>query len=249
MAKHAGLPLYAYLELPQPKRIPTSYTIAIDTPEAMAETALDLEDMPVLKIKLGSDGEVDVARVAAIRAARPDAALRIDANAGWTLDEALRYVKLLEPYDLEMIEQPLGRNEHAGMGLVQAETPIPVVADESVQTMEDIEKLGAAGVQGINLKLMKVGGLTNGLKILKRARELNMKVLLGCMIETSIGTTAMAHLSGLADWLDLDAPILVTDDPFDGIQYGADAEVIVPNRPGIGALLRDPSLLGSLPIS
>ncbi|NTU75404.1 MAG: dipeptide epimerase, partial [Anaerolineaceae bacterium] len=138
----------------------------------------------------------------------------------------------------EMVEQPLEKHDHEGMGYVQKHTSIPVVADESVQTIEDVEKLAAAGVQGINLKLMKVGGLTPGLHMLRRARELGMRVMLGCMVETSLGTTAMAHLSGLAEWLDLDAPMLITNDPFDGLQYDQHAVVSVPERPGIGVELK-----------
>ncbi|HZW04416.1 MAG TPA: dipeptide epimerase [Anaerolineaceae bacterium] len=237
IARRQGVPLYRLLGLPRPEPLPTSFTIAIDTPERMAEMALDIEDMPVIKLKLGSD-EQDLDRVAAVRAARPDAKLRIDANAGWTVEEALRFTRALEPYDLEMIEQPLGRDEFAGMGRVQAETDIPVVADESVQSLADVEALARAGVRGINLKLMKVGGLSKGLLILERARELGLSVLLGCMIETSIGVTAMAHLTGLADWVDLDSPLLINNDPFDGITYDADACVHVPERPGIGATLR-----------
>jgi L-alanine-DL-glutamate epimerase-like enolase superfamily enzyme len=91
-------------------------------------------------------------------------------------------------------------------------------------------------VKGINVKLMKIGGITPALKILKRAKEMDMKVMLGCMIETSIGITAMGHLAGLADWLDLDAPLLITDDPFEGMTYDQSAHITVPDRPGIGVV-------------
>ncbi len=237
IARQRGLPLYRLLDLPKPQARPTSFTIAIDSPAAMAEMALKIRDYPIIKLKLGSDD--DESRLAAVRAARPDARLRVDANAGWTREEALNNVQILEQFGLEMIEQPLVKNDIEGMGLVQAATSIPIVADESVQTMEDVERLAAAGVQGINLKLMKVGGLGNALKILRRSVDLNLKVMLGCMIETSIGTTAMAHLAGLAEWFDLDAPMLVTNDPFDGIQYDAHAYFTVPDRPGIGAVLKN----------
>ncbi len=236
LARLSGQPLYQFLELPQPRPLATSFTIAIDTPEAMAEMARQIAGYPVIKIKLGS--EDDIARVAAIRAARPDAKLRVDANAGWSEAEAIRQVQLLEQYDLEMIEQPLPKEAHEAMGRVQAVTQIPIVADESVQTMTDVERLAAAGVRGINLKLMKVGGLSPALRILRRARELGMLVMLGCMIETSVGTTAMAHLAGLADWVDLDAPMLISNDPFDGLIYDPHAAIRVPERPGIGAILK-----------
>jgi L-alanine-DL-glutamate epimerase-like enolase superfamily enzyme len=237
IARQQNVPLYQLLGLPRPEPLPTSFTIAIDTPDAMGQMAAELEDLPVIKIKLGSDDQ-DMARVASIRAARPDARLRIDANAGWTVDNALGYLHQLEDLDLEMIEQPLAKDDLDGMGEVQAHTSLPVVADESVRSMADVEHLARVGVKGVNLKIMKVGGLTAALAMLRRARELGMQVLLGCMIETSIGTTAMAHLAGLADWLDLDAPLLVSNDPFDGITYDEEACVHLPERPGIGVLAR-----------
>ena len=124
------------------------------------------------------------------------------------------------------------------MGCVQAHTSLPVVADESVRTLSDVEALAAAGVRGINLKLQKVGGLAPGLAILRRAEALGLQVMLGCMIESSLGATAMAHLSGMAGWVDLDSPLLIVDDPFDGVRYAAEGALLMPDRPGIGALRR-----------
>lgn len=236
IARQQELPLYALLGLPRPVPMATSFTIAIDTPEAMAERALKIAKYPVIKVKLGSDD--DEARLGAIREARPDALLRVDANAGWTLEEALRHVEALSRYGLEMIEQPTARDAIEDMGEVQRHIDLPIVADESVQTMEDIERLGAAGVKGINLKLMKVGGLTNGLKLLKRADEFGMRIMLGQMVETSLGTTAMAHLTGLAEWVDLDGPLLISNDPFEGIQYDEHAVFRVSDAAGIGVRLR-----------
>lgn len=233
IGKKTGQPLYRLLNLPKPPSLVTSFTIGIETPDEMARMAREIPDYSIIKIKLGSDD--DEGRVRAIREARPDAKLRVDANAGWTVDQAIHHLAWLEKYDIELIEQPLAREQLKEMGDVQKRTSIPVVADESVQTMDDIEQLGAAGVAGINLKLMKVGGLTPGIRILKRARELKMKVMLGCMIETSVGTTAMAHLAGAADWIDLDAPLLISNDPFDGVQFDKNARISVPDRPGIGA--------------
>jgi L-Ala-D/L-Glu epimerase len=232
LAKRRGVPLYQLLDLPRPRELSTTFTISIDSPDAMAAMARQTAKYPLIKLKLGSDD--DESRVRAVRAARPDAKLCVDANAGWTLHDAIAHLTWLEKYDIELIEQPLPREQHEQLGEVQRRTKIPIVADESVQTMGDIELLGRAGVRGINLKLMKVGGLTPGLAIVRRARELNMKIMLGCMIETSIGITAAAHLAGLADWLDLDAPLLITNDPFDGIRYDDHARITLPDRPGIG---------------
>jgi L-alanine-DL-glutamate epimerase-like enolase superfamily enzyme len=234
IARRRNLPLYRLLDLPQPPNLPTAFTIAIDTPEAMARMARQIADYPVIKLKLGSDD--DESRVRAVRQARPDARLYIDANAGWTGDQAIANVRWLEKHNIELIEQPLARDQIAAMGALQPHTSIPIVADESVQSLQDVEHLAAVGVKGINLKLMKLGGLAAALRILHRARELNMKIMLGCMIETSIGVTAMAHLAGLADWLDLDSPLLISNDPFDGIRYDQHARITLPHRPGIGVL-------------
>jgi L-alanine-DL-glutamate epimerase-like enolase superfamily enzyme len=234
IARQREIPLYDILGISQPANLESSYTISIDTPDEMARMAAEVKDFKVLKVKLGS--EDDTARLAAIRAARPDARLRVDANAGWTVAEAAHQIEEISAYELEMIEQPLTRIAIEAMGELQKRTSTPIVADESVQTIEDIEKLGAAGVKGINLKLMKAGGLLATLQMIQRARELGMKIMLGCMVETSLGTTAMAHLSGLADWVDLDAPLLISNDPFEGITYDKNLRISVPERPGIGAV-------------
>jgi L-alanine-DL-glutamate epimerase-like enolase superfamily enzyme len=236
IALREGVPLWQLLGLPRPSALPTCLTIPIDEPEEMARQAQAAAGYKALKIKLGSDD--DFARLKAIRAARPDANLRIDANAGWEVDDAIALVRRVEPLGVELIEQPCRKDDIAGLGAVQRATAIPVVADESCQTLADVEALAAAGVRGINLKLMKAGGLSRGLAMLRRACDLNLKVMLGCMVETSVGVTAMAHLSGLADWLDLDAPLLISNDPFDGVRYDERGVVRLPDRPGIGVIPR-----------
>lgn len=225
-------PVWQALGLPAPRALPTSFTIAIAAPEEMARLAAEAAAYPVLKIKLGSDD--DLARLAAVAAARPDARLRVDANAGWAPEAAPALLRKLARFNLELVEQPVAKDDIAGLGYVQAHTDLPVVADESCQTLADVEALAAAGVRGINLKLQKAGGLGPGLAMLRRARELGMQVMLGCMIETSIGVTAMAHLSGLADWLDLDAPLLIANDPFTGLRYDDHGGIHAPEGPGLG---------------
>ncbi len=234
IGRQTGQPLYALLGLPRPAPRPTSFTISIDTPEKMAQQAARAANYPIIKIKLGSDD--DAARVAAVRAARPDAQLCVDANGGWTPEEAVRQARALLRYDLTFIEQPAPKDDIEGMGYVQAHVNVPIMADESVQTLADVERLANAGVQGINLKLMKLGGLAPALRLLKRAQALGLRIMLGCMVETSLGTTAMAHLSGAAEWLDLDAPLLIRNDPFTGLHYDEQAHIFLPERPGIGAL-------------
>jgi L-alanine-DL-glutamate epimerase-like enolase superfamily enzyme len=237
LGRLSGKSLFELLGLPRPQPMKSSFTIAVDTPNEMASMAVKFMEYTILKIKLAGDGH-DLARLAAIRDSRPDAKLRVDANAGWSAEDAVLLVKNLEKFNLELIEQPVAKEDIAGMGIVQAFTQTPIVADESVQTMEDVEALAKVGVKGINLKLMKTGGLAPAVTMLKRARELGLKVMLGCMIETSIGATAMAHLAGLADWLDLDAPVLIANDPFEGLTFDQTATVNIPERPGIGVILK-----------
>jgi L-alanine-DL-glutamate epimerase-like enolase superfamily enzyme len=236
IGRQSGLPLYRLLDLPEPSPMPTAVTISINAPEEMARQATALAGHQVIKVKLGSGDNAP--RLAAIRQARPDVQLYIDANAAWSPGEAVDQLSRLLTYDLALVEQPTSKEDIAGMGFVQSHVDVPVVADESLQSLSDLERLADAGVRAVNLKLMKLGGIAPAVRVLKRARVLGLQVMLGCMIETSLGVTAMAHLAGLADWLDLDAPLLVANDPFEGVRYDSSGMVHLPERPGIGALHR-----------
>ncbi|MCK4489762.1 MAG: dipeptide epimerase [Anaerolineales bacterium] len=235
IGKKLNLPLYKLLGLPKPAPVTTAFTISISSLEEMAQMAADHPQYPIIKLKLGSDD--DIGRVATVRNARPDVRLFVDANAGWSPDEAVKLAAALAPYNIEMIEQPVPGGDIEGLGYVQKHTDIPIVADESVQSIDDIDALAKVGVQGINLKLMKLGGLAPALQMLRRGRELGLKIMLGCMAETSLGVTAMAHLTAWADWIDLDAPLLISNDPFEGITYD-DAQIQLPDRSGIGVEIR-----------
>lgn len=237
IARKHRMPLYELLGLPRPPLLPTSFTISIAEPPEMARMAAEAASYPILKLKLGAKD--DVACVAAVRAARPDARLRVDANAAWTPEEAVQHLRNLAPYDLELVEQPVARDDIAGLGFVQAHTDLPIVADESLRTLADVERLAQAGVRGINLKLNKVGGLAPALVIARRAQVLGLRIMLGCMIETSLGVTAMLHLAGLADWLDLDAPLLIGNDPFTGAWYDGTGSMHLPDAPGIGVVRKN----------
>lgn len=233
IGRRLNKPLYSLLGLPKPQPKTTSFTISLDTPDEMARQAAAAKNCPILKLKLGaSAGDVD--RVAAVRCARPDAELCVDANGGWQAEEAVRLVQAILPFSITFIEQPVPKNDFTGLKYVQAHVEVPVVADESVQTLADIDHLAEAGVQGVNLKLMKVGGLAPGLRMLQRARALGMRIMLGCMVETSLGVTAMAHLMGVAEWLDLDAPLLIANDPFSGVVFDDQSKLHLPEGPGIG---------------
>lgn len=233
IGRQQSKPLYALLGLPKPEPKTTSFTIGLNTPEEMARLAVEAIQCPILKLKLGAS-EGDAERVAAVRRARPDAELCVDANGGWQAAEAVRLIEAMLPYGITFVEQPVPKSDFAGLRFVQAHVEAPVVADESVQTLADIERLAEAGVQGVNLKLMKVGGLAPGLQMLRRAQELGLRIMLGCMVETSLGVTAMAHLMGVAEWLDLDAPLLIANDPFAGVVFADDSKLHLPERPGIG---------------
>ncbi len=235
IGKNRSLPLYQLLNLPAPIPFSTAFTIAISEPEEMAQMALDHPEFPLIKLKLGS--EDDISRVAAVRKARPDVRLFVDANAAWEPDEAVRMIKEITPFGIEMVEQPVGGDDIDGLGHVQSHTTIPIVADESLTSLSSLEELAKNGVQGINLKLMKLGGLGPTLKLLHRGRELGFRIMLGCMTETSLGVTAMSHLAAFAEWHDLDAPLLIKNDPFEGVQYDQ-VRVSLPDRPGIGIIRR-----------
>lgn len=235
IGKRNELPLYEVLNLPAPTPFVTAFTIAIAEPEKMAMMAIEHPEFPIIKLKLGSDD--DVGRVAAVRNARPDVQIYLDANAGWKPDQAVRLIRELESFNIELIEQPVADNDIEGMGYVQSQTDIPIVADESLKSMGTLEELARSGVQGINLKIMKLGGVRPTLELLRRGRELGLKIMLGCMTETSLGVTAMSHLASMADWIDLDAPLLIANDPFKGVSYDQSL-VTLPDRQGIGVVRR-----------
>lgn len=237
IAQLNNVPLHVLLDAPTPKPQHSSFTIALDTPEAMAKMSLAVSNYPIIKVKLGGDS-LDIKRLQAIREARPDVVLWVDANAGWSREEAAGYLPDLEALGIEMLEQPLDKADITGMGDLQSKTIIPIVADESVQNKTNIEDLSAAGVAGVNIKLMKVGGISPALAMIRRAKQLGLKIMLGCMIETAIGTTAMAHLSGFAEWIDLDASALISNDPFVGMTLDETCTVRMPGGAGIGVVLK-----------
>ncbi|HEY9121794.1 MAG TPA: dipeptide epimerase, partial [Brevefilum sp.] len=238
IARNLNVPLHKLLGVPFPKPKPSSFTIALDTPFEMARMADQVKSYPIIKVKLGGDSQ-DLDRLAAIRDVRHGVKLWVDANGGWTLDEAEQYLPELETLGIEMLEQPLDKVDIAGMGILQSKTKIPIVADESLQSFENLKEIALAGVQGVNIKLMKVGGLSPALKMICQAKALGLKVMLGCMIETAIGTTAMAHLMGLGDWLDLDASALIVNDPFVGMKLDPSCKVHLPEGSGLGVEIRN----------
>ena len=229
--KRLNEPLYRLLGL-NPDNIPeTSYTIAIDLPELMANRARQLQ-WSVYKVKLGS--EDDEAIVAAIRDATT-ARLRLDANTAWDRQRAAYLIPRLAEYELEFIEQPLPKGDIEGLHWLRLKNfGVPIFVDENVLTARDIA-LHAGAVDGIVIKLMKTGGIREAIRAIHAAHALDMQVMISCMVESSLAVTAAAHIAPLCDYVDLDGPLLIQNDPFNGIKY-QDSRIILSQDPGLGVV-------------
>ncbi|HQU38106.1 MAG TPA: dipeptide epimerase [Anaerolineales bacterium] len=231
--KKLGQPLYKLFGL-NPQNIPlTSFTIGMDEPQVMAEQA-KASGHPILKIKLG--GEEDEARVKAIRGAT-NSKLRVDANAGWSREQALSIIPRLAEYDLEFIEQPLAVDDVDGYFWLKDELRaqrinIPIFADETAKNSHDVAKLAGA-IDGVVVKTMKSEGIREMMRMIHTARAHDMQIMLSCMVESSVGVTAAAHLAPLCDYADLDGPLLIKNDPYRGVTY-AGAKMFLPSGAGIG---------------
>lgn len=223
-----GQPLWRVLGL-NPTAIPlTSITIGIDTPEVMAEQARALQT-PILKIKLGSPDDLGLVR--AIRAVT-DAVIRVDANAGWTREQADRLIPQLADLGVEFVEQPLAPDDLDGLRWLKTRSTLPIFADETVRSARDVARL-AGVVDGVVVKLAKFGGIREALRAIDLAHALEMRVMLSCMVESTLGVTAASHLAPLCEYVDLDGPLLIANDPFSGLRYDG-ARLILPTAPGLG---------------
>jgi L-alanine-DL-glutamate epimerase-like enolase superfamily enzyme len=229
-AKRLGLPLYRWLGL-DPARAPiSSFTIGIAGEAELRRMVTEAEPYPILKVKLGTDRDEEIVRT--VREEAPHKRIRVDANTAWSPKQALRLIERLARLDVELVEQPVPPHDIEGLRFVCERSPIPVIADESCVIATDIPKLAGAA-DGINIKLAKCGGLREALRMIATARAHGMSVMMGCMIETSLGITAAAHLAPLLDYADLDGAALLADDPFRGATL--DGGVIrVPAEPGLG---------------
>ena len=227
--KALGQPLFRLFGL-TPHRLPlTSFTIAMDEPAAMAERA-KASGLPIIKIKLGSAD--DEALVRAIRSATA-AKLRVDANAGWTREQAADLIPRLAQYDLEFVEQPLPVGDIEGLKWLRSlKLGVPIFADEPIKTAKDVVA-HAGAIDGVVIKLMKTGGLREALRAIAVARAHDLQIMISCMVESSIGVTAAAHIASLCDYADLDGPLLIANDPYHGVRYDG-ARLIVPETPGLG---------------
>jgi L-alanine-DL-glutamate epimerase-like enolase superfamily enzyme len=229
--KKKGLPLYKLWGLDVNDIPLTNYTIAIDSIPKMVQKMKDFP-WPLYKIKLGTKEDVEIVRE--LRK-HTDAVFRVDANGGWTAEQAITYSHELKDLNVEFIEQPLKAGEYEGMKDVFEKSALPLIADESCIKESDVRKC-YQHFHGINVKLTKCGGLTPGRRMIAEARSLGMKVMVGCMTESTIGISAIAQLLPLLDYVDMDGPMLLKSDIADGVKV-YDMKVHYPQRNGTGAKL------------
>ena len=242
LAKSANLPLYKMLGTPKPK-IPTSVTIGINPPEVIKERVpllLDGTGVRCLKIKLGSNEgiEADQAMYAKVVEATKnyDVQLRVDANGGWDVNDAIFMMKWLAERNTDYIEQPLEEGREEDLPHLFKNRPLPIFVDESCRLSSDIPKW-AHTVDGVNMKLMKCGGLTEALRIIATAKAFNLKTMIGCMGESSISISAGAAISGLLNHIDLDSHLNLAPDPCEGAQF-TNGVIVPTDNPGHGAFIK-----------
>ena len=226
--KMRGMPLYQVWGGDISKNPLTDYTIGIDTVEKMV-SKLQEKPWPIYKIKVGT--EDDIAIVKALRE-NTDSVLRVDANAGWDLETALRLIPQLKELGVELVEQPLAKDNWEGMKKLYQESTIPLYADESCVYESDVEKC-RDHFHGINIKLTKCSGLTPARRMIKQARQLELGVMVGCMNESTIGSAAVAHLLPFIDHVDMDGPLLLAEDVATGISYD-NGRISYSGEPGLG---------------
>jgi L-alanine-DL-glutamate epimerase-like enolase superfamily enzyme len=214
-AKRCGKRVWELANVAPAARVATSFTISLDTPSQMGDAAEEVVHLPILKLKLCGDDE-DATRVKAVRAARPNARLLVDANESWSPPHYKKTVPVLKELGVELIEQPFPAEAD---GVLEAlDHPIPVCADESCHTTDDVARLKNR-YDAINIKLDKTGGLTEALRLNDRARKHEFKVLIGCMVCTSLSIAPARLLASNAEWVDLDGPLLLAQDRDHGLHY------------------------------
>lgn len=237
LGKKAQLPLWQIWGLNCDRLVPISVTIGISSPEAAVTRMKDWQntlEVKLLKLKLGSSQgiAVDQAMVQGIRQEAPETRLTVDANGGWSLNDAIYMSQWLDQQGVEYIEQPLPvALDHQLSALSQA-SPLPIFVDESCFTSADIPRL-ANSVAGVNLKIMKTGGLTEAMRSIQVAQACGLKIMFGCYSDSSLANTAMAHLAPWADYLDLDSHLNLTDDPFHGVKI-KEGRLVLNHQPGLG---------------
>ena len=233
VGKHLGRPVYDLLGL-SAQIGPTDFTIGLDEPDVVAARAARAARFPALKIKVG--GPADLETLEAVRRVF-GGPIRVDANTGWTPEQGARLVPDLVRLGVELIEQPFPAHCLDQLHWLQERSELPLVADESAVTIRDLEALVGV-VDGVNVKLAKCGGPGPARRMLARARQLGFRTFLGCMEETSLGIAASAHVAALADWIDLDGCLLISGDPFEGLELDSACRWQLTAAPGLGVRRR-----------
>lgn len=238
IGKKLNIPVWRLLGLDASLTPHTSMTIGLDEPDVIARKIEEARDFAALKIKVGTDRDVET--LALVRKIAPDCRLRLDANGAWTPDTAIERILVLARFDPELIEQPIAAGQHDALREIHAKSPVPIFVDEDCVRPRDVPVL-AGCVTGINVKLAKCGGIREALRMIELAHTFDLKVMLGCMVESSVGISAAAQLASLVDLVDLDGHLLLEDDPFEAVTLDGD-RVIPFNRPGLGVrrLTTDP---------
>jgi L-alanine-DL-glutamate epimerase-like enolase superfamily enzyme len=235
IGKIQNIPCWKLFGLEKEKTPVSTYTFGIDEEDVMKEKIKESSDFPILKVKL--NGENDKALIEHLRH-YTDKMIAVDVNQGWKKkEEALDMIYWLKEKNILFIEQPLPVSQVDDAAWLFEKSPLPIYGDESIQRLKDVSRLKDV-FHGINIKLMKCTGINEARKMIELARELKLKVLIGCMSETSCGVSAAAQLSPLADHADLDGPLLISNDPFDGIKY-LKGKIVLSERPGIGAIQKE----------
>jgi len=206
----------------------TDFTIGIDSIEKMV-AKMQEKPWPIYKIKVGVPGDIEM--VTALRK-HSNAVLRVDANAGWTLEEALQKIPVLKELGVEFIEQPLAKDDWEGMKILYEKSPLPLIADESCVIEKDVEKC-QHHFHGINIKLTKCSGITPARRMIVQAKQLGMQVMVGCMNESSIGTAAIAQLAPMLDYVDMDGTLLLAEDTAEGVKFDF-GKILYNDLPGLG---------------
>lgn len=230
VGKLLGQPWYNIWGYDKTKTPNTTFTIGIDTAEVVKQKVKEAEEFKVLKVKLGRDNDKEM--IETIRAAT-NVPLTVDCNQGWKdKNHALEMINWLSTKNVLFVEQPMPKENRDDHAWLTERSPLPIVGDEAVQRLADIKKAHGA-YSGINIKLMKCTGMREAQKMITLARSLDMKILLGCMTETSCAISAASHLSPMVDWADLDGALLISNDAFDGTKV-IDGKVTLTDKPGIG---------------
>jgi len=232
-AKRAGVPLHRLWGLDAKAAPQSTFTIGLDTEERIRAKVLEAAEYPILKVKLGTDRDEAILRT--LRDTT-DREIRVDANCGWTVKQAIGMLPVLAEFGVTVLEQPVMPTDIAGLGEIRRRASIPVIADESCLVATDIPPL-VGHVDGINIKLAKCGSLREAVRMVAVARAHHLQVMVGCMIESSIGITAAAHLAPLVDIVDLDGAALLANDPFEGATIHG-GQLTLPTAPGLGVTRR-----------